>query len=63
MGGISCSDYQLIISYHKMSFSYNSRNLMVNYADVMRKKCVKEATVHDIQKELCSIFLTTGQPF
>ena len=36
---------------------------MVNYADVMRKKCVKEATVHDIQKELCSIFLTTGQPF
>ena len=34
---VSCSDDQCINSYHKMSISYNSRNLMVNYADVMRK--------------------------
>ena len=43
---ISCSDDQWINSYHKMSFSYNLGNLMVNYADIMRKNCMKEATVH-----------------
>ena len=36
--GISCSDDQWIISYQKVSFSYNLRNLMVYYADVMTKK-------------------------
>ena len=40
-----CSDDQSINSYHKMSFSYNLRNLMVNFADVMRKNCIKDATV------------------
>ena len=42
---LGCSDDQWINSYHKMSFFYNSRNLMVNYADVMRKNRIKEATV------------------
>ena len=42
-------------------FSCSSRNLMVNYADIMRKNCIKE--VYDIHKELSSIFLMRGQPF
>ena len=46
MKGISSSDDQWITSYHKMSFSYNLRNLMVNYADIMQKNCVKVVTVH-----------------
>ena len=45
MRGISCSDDQWVNSYRKMSFSCSSRKLMVNYADVIRKNCVKEATV------------------
>ena len=46
MRGISFLDDQWINSYHKISFSYNSRNLIVNYADVMGKNCVKKTTVH-----------------
>ena len=43
---LACSGDQWIDSYHKMIFVYNSRNLIVNYADVMRKNCIKEATVY-----------------
>ena len=37
MKGTSYSDDQWINSYHKLSFSYNSKNLMVTYGDVMKK--------------------------
>ena len=37
MRGILYLDDQWINSYHNVSFSYNTRNLVVNYADFMRK--------------------------
>ena len=56
MRDISSLYDQWMNSYHKMNFSFILRNLTVSYADIMRKKCGKEATFNDIHKEQSIIF-------